>query len=67
MDDLDVMTAKVSASPMARKASANTSVMMNHKYVLGQAREVMARVEAATVCPHSEVGPSATRRLVPGY
>ena len=52
MDDLDVMTTKVTASAhmgmASRKNSANPSVMMNHKYVLGQAREVMARVEAAT-------------------
>lgn len=34
-------------SPIVRRNSAN-QVMMNHKYVLGQAREVMARVEAAT-------------------
>lgn len=48
MDDLDAMTTKAtSASPVHRKNTAN-QVMMNHKYVLGQAREVMARVEAAT-------------------
>ena len=61
MDDLDALASKTShkvqhqpqqqppypTSPIVRRNSAN-QVMMNHKYVLGQAREVMARVEAAT-------------------
>ena len=62
MDDLDALASKSQkvqvhhpnvskrnnpSSPIVRRNSAN-QVMMNHKYVLGQAREVMARVEAAT-------------------
>ncbi len=52
MDDLDAMTASTS-SPVLRKNATN-QVMMNHKYVLGQAREVMARVEAATAAVLSD-------------
>lgn len=62
MDDLDAMTAGTGSSPVVRKNSAN-QVMMNHKYVLGQAREVMARVEAATAAVLSDKQNVAKREL----
>ena len=52
MDDLDAMTG-ATTSPLVRKNTAN-QIVMNHKYVLGQAREVMARVEAATAAVLSD-------------
>ena len=60
MDDLDALTSATTgggASKRPQHSSINNSssspnlrkpYVMNHRYVLGQAREVMARVEAAT-------------------
>ena len=74
MDDLDALTASAttSVSGLASKRTQHSSInnsssspnlrkpyVMNHRYVLGQAREVMARVEAATASVlNNEVGNS---------
>ena len=61
MDDLDALTSATTTGGGASKRPQHSSInnsssspnlrkpyVMNHRYVLGQAREVMARVEAAT-------------------
>ena len=54
MDDLDALTASTAVAKRPQHIATSSSpnlrrpYVMNHRYVLGQAREVMAKAEAAT-------------------
>ena len=71
MDDLDALTASSSGASKRTAQHTITSspnlrrpYVMNHRYVLGQAREVMARVEAATASVlNNESNPSKSKAL----
>jgi hypothetical protein len=78
MDDLDALTAANSAASIVKRPlpqyqspgasrSKTTSTQVNHRFVLGQAREVMARVEAATAAvlnnDHTLTGMTSKRSL----
>ena len=73
MDDLDALTVSTGAAKRPRHASITSSspnlrrpYVMNHRYVLGQAREVMARVEAATASVlNNEANPNQSKPKQP--